>query len=264
MRKIGSVWRILLITLGGAIPSWCVAEDVYAARFFARSEPGCFRILWEDDLVFHNSSAEDQLVRLLGVSNGDLPEVAPLRVPAGRTVSVRENANWSPQVPVPLWIVHLDVPPGVTIHSRAEAHSDSCTGGVPPSPSPDLGTFSLPIFRTLTAAGVRKVHLGADLGSENSYVNVGVFNAASVPASARIELRQACDDSILEQRTIGVPPNSIVQVAGLQGTPSGCPATRGTWLRYVTVTVDQPSLSYVVNKKSELSPPVAVPYNSPH
>jgi hypothetical protein len=247
-----------------ALPRWCVAEDVYAVRFTALSERCFFLIRWQDDIVFHNPTTEDRSVRLLGISNGELREPADqLLVPAGRTVNARGKVAWLPRAPVPHWVVHLDVPSGVILQSRAEAHSDSC-GGVPPSPTPELGAFSLPIFRALTPAGVRKNHLGADLGSENSYVNVGIYNAASTPASALIELRQGCNDSLLAQRSVGIPPNSIIQITGLNGTPSGCPTLQGSWMRYVTVTVDQPSLSYVINKKSELSPPIAVPYNSPH
>jgi hypothetical protein len=258
-----SGWRIVLILLACALPKTGFADDVYAVRFFARSEPCFFRILWEDDIVFHNSTAEDQVVRLLGVSNGELREPPEtLLVPAGRTVSAKGKVIWLPRIPVPLWFVHLDVPSGVIVQSRAEAHSDSC-GGVPPSPTPELGAFSLPVFRRLTPAGVSEVHLGADLGSENAYVNVGVYNAGASPASAVIELRQSCGDSLLAERTVQIPPNSIVQVTGLNGTPSGCPTTQGSWMRYVTVKVDQPSLSYVINKKSGLVFPISTPYNSP-
>jgi hypothetical protein len=263
MRVRSFLWRAVFAILAGTLPGWCVAEDVYAVRFFARSEPCPLLILWEDDIVFHNSTSADKTIRLLGVSNGEAREPAEqLLVPAGRTVSAKGRVAWLPETSVTLWVVHLDVPGGVIVQSRAEAHSDFC-GGAPPSPTPELGAFSLPTFRALTSAGVRKVHLGADLGSENSYVNVGIYNSATIPASASIELRQSCGDSLLEQRTVVIPPNSIVQVTGLNGTPSGCPTIQGSWMRYVTVTVDQPSLSYVVNKKTDLRFPISVPYNSP-
>jgi hypothetical protein len=264
MRMSNSLWRVFVMTLACGLPRWCIAEDVYAVRFFARSELCPFLILWEDDIVFHNSTTGDKSVRLLAVSNGELRDAAEqLLIPAGRTVSANGKVAWLPRSPVPLWVVHLDVPSGVIVQSRVEVHTDSC-GGVPPSPTPELGAFSLPVFRALTPARVRKIHLGADLGSEVSYVNVGIYNAATISASALIELRQGCDDALLEPRNVEIPPNSIVQFAGFHGVPSRCPATQGSWSRYVTVTVDQPSLSYVVNKKSELRFPVSVPYNSPH
>ncbi len=253
-------WTICIV-LCCLIPAWCVAEDLYAVRFGARSEPGFFGILWKDELVFHNANADDRSVRLLGVSNGEPFEMdSQLLVPAGRTVWA--GPNWGPRPGVPLWVVHLDVPPGVIVQSRAEARFE--IQGPPPASAPDMGSFSLPVFRALTAAGARQVHLGADLGSERSYVNVGIYNAGAVPATAFIVLRQGCDDSLLDQRTVEIPPNWTIQVTGLSGTPSGCQFVQGSWTRYVTVKVDQPSLSYIVNKKSDLPPLTSIPYNSPH
>jgi hypothetical protein len=261
MQRRRSRWAIFAV-LAGVMPGVCSGEDLYAVRFIARSEPGCLFIRWEDELVFHNAITEDRTVTLLGVSNGEPPDSdRQLLVPAGRTV--REPGNWSPKGGVPLWVVHLDVPSGVAVQSRAEAHSDFC-GGAPPSPTPDQGSFSLPVFRALTPANVRQVHLGADLGSERSYVNVGIYNAGAVSATYSIELRQACDDSLLDQRSANLPPNSIIQVTGLSGVTTGCPRIQGSWTRYVTVRVDQPSLSYIVNKKSDLVLPTSVPFNSPH
>ena len=254
-------WAIFAV-LAGLMTGVCAGEDLYAVRFIARSEPGCLFIRWEDELVFHNANTEDRIVTLLGVSNGEPPDSGThLLVPAGRTV--REPGGWSPKGGVPLWVVHLDVPAGMVVQSRAEAHSDFC-GGAPPSPTPDQGSFSLPVFRALTSANVPQVHLGADLGSERSYVNVGIYNAGIGFATSSIELRQACDDSLLDQRTVEVPPNSIIQVSGMSGNTSGCPRIQGSWTRYVTVKVDQPSLSYIVNKKTGLVLPTTVPYNSPH
>jgi hypothetical protein len=252
----------VLATLAFLNPGSGAADDLYAVRFVARSEPGCLFIRWEDELVFHNAGMGDRIVTLLGVSNGALPETnRQLLIPAGRTV--RLDGSWTPRGGALLWVLHLDVPVGVAVQSRAEAHTDWC-GGAPPSPTPDMGSFSLPVFRALTAANVRQVHLGADLGSQGSYVNVGIYNAGIVSATSSIELRQACDDSLLDQRTVEVPPNSIIQVSGMSGNTSGCPRIQGSWTRYVTVKVDQPSLSYIVNKKSGLVLPTTVPYNSPH
>jgi hypothetical protein len=256
------VWAILAGLFAG-MPGVSAGEDLYAVRFFARSGSGFLLILWEDELLFHNTNTEDRIVTLLGVSNGEPPDGdRQLQVPAGRTVRIR--SGWAPRGGADLWAVHLDVPAGVVVQSRAEAHSD-CICGRPPSPTPDMGSFSLPVFRALTPANVRQVHLGADLGGERSYVNVGIYNAASAPATYSIELRQACDDAILDQRRADIPPNSIVQVTGLSGTPSGCPGIQGgSWNRYVKVNVDKPSFSYIVNKKSDLVLPTSVPFNSPH
>jgi hypothetical protein len=266
------------IALGLLRPCSLPAEDVYAVRFVSVSSiNGFWEILWRDDIVFHNTTAQDATVRLLAMSNGGSPEPpTELRVPAHATVSASADAasrtNWFPRTgePVPLWVVHLDVPPGIVVQSRAEAHSTTSLGGIPPSPVPDLGVFSLPVFRTLTPASTPKVHLGADLSTgtnfaDANYTNVGIYNAASVTANAIIQLRQGCNDALLEERRVEIAPDTIVQIGGLRGTASGCPVVNpgaSSWMKYVTVEVDQPSLSYIVNKKPGVGFPPVVPYGS--
>ncbi len=206
------------------------------------------------------------VVTLLGVSNGTVPATpTSLSVPPGRTVSAFLATNWRPVEFPPLWVVHLNVPDGVVIQSRAEAFSTLCPpSGAPPSPVPDLGSFQLPIARALTPAGTTRILLGADLGAEASTSNVGVFNAGASSATAVIEVHQACDDSILDRQAIVVPPNSLVQVGGVGGEPScpGPPTPAPSWIKYVAVTVDQDSFSYVVNKSADLPTKPLVPYGS--
>ena len=120
----------------------------------------------------------------------------------------------------------------------------------------------------MTPAGSKKVFLGADLGAEANHSNIGVFNGGTETAHAVIEIHQACGDVLLDSRTITVAPNVLVQVnglaAGLGPADNGCsPNTPGNWVRYVTVTVDQPSFSYVVVKMDEFTGPPAIPYGAP-
>jgi hypothetical protein len=275
---LSKITSVVWIAVGLLWPRSSPAEELYAVRFNTLSSiNGFLRIHWRDDIVFHNTTSRDVAVRLLGMSNGGNAETpTALVVPANRTVSASAEAaartNWSPRTGelVPLWVVHLDVPQGVVVQSRAEAHTD-LFGGIPPSPVPDLGAFSLPVFRALVPANQLKVHLGADLGSaanplsEISYTNVGVYNASSTVASATIQLRQACNDALLEERRIAIAPDTIVQVNGLRGIPTGCSFAgpgASSWMKYVTVLVDQPSLSYIVNRKSVLPFPPAISYGS--
>lgn len=247
------------------------AGDVYAVRFEAHSHlaDGFLCVNWYDDLVFHNPTSTDATVSLLGLSNSPTP-TAPtaLVVPAGKTVAATTHVNWNPIPPTPLWIVHLDVPDGLIVQSRAEAFSEICIGGVPPSLVPDYGAFSLPIGRSLTPAGSKKVFLGADLGAEANHSNVGVFNGGTETAHAVIEIHEACGEVLLDSRTISIAPDMLVQVnglaAGLGAADNGCPTyTPGNWVRYVTVTVDQPSFSYVVVKMDDLTVPPTIPYGAP-
>lgn len=244
-----------------------LAGEAYALRFFTlSSQDGCARVLWQDDLVFHNPTPETATVRLLGVSNGSPPATPlTLEVPAGRTVSTTGRVNWFPNPTSPIWMVHLSFPDELVVQSRADVFSTSCLGGAPPSPVPDLGMFPLPIFRSLVPANVPKIHLGADLGAVNSRTNVGVYNPGDQGATALIEIRQACDDSVIATRSFSVPPNTVVQAVGLGGPAQGCglftPAQE--WIRYVTVRVDQPSISFIVNRITELPVTPAVPYLAP-
>ncbi len=230
--------------------------------------PFCNSVFWKDTLVFRNDGPTDARIQLLSVSNGGIlrpPGVMPI-VPAGRTFAFPDD--WQPASESPVWVVKLDVPDGVTVKSRVNAFSYRCAGPQP-SGDPDLGALSLPVFDHLTPAGSRQVHLGADIGSQPSVVNVGVYNDADVSASATIEIRQVCDDSIRESRTVAVPAKALVQLSGIGGTGTDCAAIPdgspfNHWMRYVVVTIDQPGLSYIVNRSFAIQDPAPlIPYASP-
>ena len=88
-----------------------------------------------------------------------------------------------------------------------------------------------------------------DLGLATSRFNAGIFNAGSATAAANIAVYQACDDTLLETRTVSIPADTAIQVGGLGSVLTHCPAETplNIWLRYAVVRVDQPSLSYIVN-----------------
>lgn len=147
-----------------------------------------------------------------------------------------------------MWILHLDVPSGVVVESRNEFYlvfTNYVPAGFPPAP---LGKVSMPVFRELESAGKDQIHLGTDLSGNSSRANVGVYNASSETATAVIQLRNACDDAVVDSRTVSVPPNTVVQIGGLHSISSSCNVNgiRG-WARYTIVNVSQPSITFVSN-----------------
>ena len=238
-----------LLALGLAAGS-AFGSEMWAFRFNSISLAQSTS--WHDDLVFHNTTAQDAVVRLLGVSNGGVAPGYPteVSVPAGRTVSMKEHFGVWESPDAMLWVVHLDVPESVLTYSRGGAHAECPSPcGAPPNPFPNLGAFSMPVFHSLVPAGQAQIHMGADLGFQKSRVNIGIYNSGASIATAAIVLRQACDDSVLESRMVSVPADTVLQFGGFGSLETSCDARdfENIWLRYVTVTVDQPSLSYIVN-----------------
>jgi hypothetical protein len=256
-----SRWSFGLVLLLAASPG--PGAEAWAFRFDLRT----FNNSWHDDLSFHNTTDQDAVVRLLGVSNGTIDEGTPLdvAVPAGRTVSLSDLFGvWQLGVEADLWVARFDVPEGVLVSSRGGLDSECPSPcGAPPNPFPDLGAFTMPVFRSLTPAGARQFHFGADLGKQSSRSNVGIYNGGAAAGTATIALYRACDDALLGVRTVRLPANFALQV-GITGddAPVACsdPSKLNTWLRYVTVTMDQPSLTYVFNVVKDLNPYPHLPF----
>lgn len=227
------------------------ASDVYVVQGSAigPQRNACDWYNWIGDVLFHNATSAPQTITLLGISNGDLPVGTDrtLTIPAGRTMSAFIQRNWSPLPTTvnPLWVDHLDVPNGVVLESRMEIGIS--TGCGPGQFGPLNGKLSFPVFRELQPAGVTAIHLGTDLGMVDARNNVGVFNAGSATANVHIELHQGCDDQTLSTVDVTVPPNTTRQF-GIRDIATACPATGGGtkgWVTYVTVTSDQPGISFV-------------------
>jgi hypothetical protein len=253
----------LFLTL---IAAFAGAAEAYVFRFHSQgASGGVLRIEWNDDLILHNTTGQDQVVRLLEMTGGAGDRTPQIPVPAGRTVTLNllnRPGIWEPEA-LSLWVVHLEVPDGVLVRSRADAFSCLCLGGQPQSGVPDFGSFAMPVFAALVPAGERQVHMGADLGGETSRVNVGFFNGGTTASNVSIDLYSACGDQLVERQTLAVGPGSVRQISLAASTLPECsdPST-APWLRYVTVVADQPSLSYVVNRQSDLSSLPRIPYGS--
>lgn len=253
------------------VASTASGVEVYVVRFLtgtpAPTGPNCEYLYWQDEMIFHNTGDAPASVRLISVSNGARP-ANPEALPIGpRTTRTSDGdasiltGTWGPTPPASLWVAHLDVPDGILAVSRASVRTFA---GCNPFPGPSGRTFAgvpMPVVRELTPPGVRSVHLGVDLGGtdtagpEVARTNVGIYNAGAATASAFIELRQACDDSVVTNRSLSIPANSIVQTRMDADVFEGCNGLNAAgYDRYVVVTVDQPSLSYSISLSNQRPP----------
>jgi hypothetical protein len=234
-----------------------IAGEIWAFRFNSSSQG--ISVSWHDDLVCHNATGQDAAVRLVGISNGHIRtnETIKIPVPAGRTVSLaRRWGVWEPDSYPALWVVRADVPEGVVVASRGGVHGECPSPcGAPTNPSPTLGAFPMPVFQALVAPGQRQVLIGTDAGAQSSRFNLGLYNAGEREAVATVSVYQACDDALLESRTVAVAANTALQVGGFGSAKTHCHDADGepnTWLRYAVVVMDQPGLAYVFNVVDDL------------
>ncbi len=239
-----------------------LAREVYVIdveALGARLASECSSVAWEADTVFLNRGTTDAVVTLLGVSNGPRRPVATpttITVRAGRATSIRQEVDifWGPSSHDEIWMYRLDVPDDVTVNTELFPSADSETCG--PGSNfviQKFGKIELPTFEHLVAANERQTITGLTLGALESHINVAVFNAGAVPASAKIEIRRACDGLLIQQSTSSIPANTIQQFTNFSGAVTGSecpPPTFGPFgsnglhnLAFATVTVDQPSLS---------------------
>ncbi len=253
--------RLSLLAL--IVSSSASATDIYVVQGAANGPPlnSGELILWSTDAVFYNAGITDARVRLLGISNGGGGTINPAEftIPPRRSASLQRLVSaWRPGANDPLWIIHLEVPPEVVADSLLFIGSTTVPGfpAVPITRPFRFGKVRLPVFNALVPAGQPQVHLGTYLGSPSdipSRINVGIYNGGSVPATARIEIRQQCDDTVVDSRAVIVPADSLIQVTGFQALERNCPpfvpGTLGGSFDavYTLVTVDLPSLSFVSN-----------------
>jgi hypothetical protein len=230
-----------------------LAADAYFVRFTAegrRAISGGSSILWLDDILLYNTTSMPATVRFLGVSNGTAQnDPRSLVLPPQQTISVNAAQSvtntWQPLDRLsPLWVLHLDVPPGVVAESRDQYYVLFNVPELFPAPR---GKVSMPIFRDLVAAGIPQVHVGTDLGGNDARLNIGIYNASPDTATATIEIRRACDNALVDSRVVAIAGNTVVQAGGLAiGTSAGCPAgSAPPWARNTLITVSQPSFTFI-------------------
>lgn len=255
-----------------------LAAEVYVVRFITSGtlvEPPCKYLRWNDHLLFHNTASQAATVRFLGVSNGPpRADASNLTVPAGRSRSVAGTLlGWNPNGNAVLWVNRLDVPDGVLLASRLEVAVGSGAPCAPASDGRGVGATGLPTFSSLRAPNERQYHLATDIGADatgyaaNARINVGIYNAGSMTATATVEVHRGCDERLMESRTTSIPADSILQVLGLStrtGPGCGSPFTTNLYTTYVIVRVDQPSFSYAVTLSNELPPQIPIGVSLTH
>jgi hypothetical protein len=239
----------------------------------------CDVVSWRTDAIFYNNGSDTARVSFRGVSNGpERPHGSSFEIPPGRSASlVRmvENA-WEPLSNDPLWVLHVETTGDVLTKNLlliGTGQHYRCHG-IPPIYYEDRGRVALPPYTSLTPANARQVHLGTYLGRDTpSRLNVGVYNAASVSAEARIEVRRHCDDSVVVARTATIPANNLTQIAvtKLGNSDAGCAPYLGgdgelggpPASLYTVVVVDQPSVTYVANVIDSVMPIAGVAISPP-
>jgi len=256
MKKL---WLVVLTLFAGSNLSYLYASDVYVVQGDARGPiVGPEIILWSTDAFFFNRGPSEARVKLLSVSNGGLNPSAPteLFVTSQRSASLsthRLNGSWRPvDSASPLWVLHLDVPETVVVDDALFIGAAPSMLASPFAAPFKYGKIRLPIFRSLFPANEPQIHLATFLGDAAnipSHANVAIYNGGSTTAAARIDVRQQCDDAIVQTATVAVEANSIVQVTGLTAKAGECSADPGAPPSsvYIVVIVDQPSFSFVSN-----------------
>jgi hypothetical protein len=252
-------------------PAIASGSDVYVVRFNTSGAPipipPCGGMVYQDALVFYNSGDSDASITLLGVSNGVAADPQSLVVSARQTRSSQGDSvatgSWAPDPQPALWVAHLNVPDQMQIKSRLlvlEGQPPSCNGFPGPYARVYAG-ISMPVITHLTPPNIPQVLLGTDIGgnvaetADDGRINVGVYNGGSIPASAVVEVRRACDGGLVANRSAMIMPNTIEQLGGLTSVFTGCSALQaGGYESYVLVTVDQPSFSYAITLSNHRLP----------
>jgi hypothetical protein len=239
-----------------------LADDYYLIEMNAPGQAifdGCSNFFWDADAIFYNLGADDQVVTLAGVSNGEVPTYLPtsFHVAPGRAASLRQAIGipWAPASAPPMWIIHITAPPALLVDSEmplAIVVGGSVNGVCQRQVlfMQQNGKTQLPVFRSLVAASQRQVIRGLSIGVVPGHINVAIYNAGANTASATIEVHRACDGAITETRNVVIGPNIAQQFTGfaIPETVNACaqldPSAGTNGLAYVIVTVDQPSLTF--------------------
>ncbi len=255
---LGSVITVLIASTVFASDVWVVQGSAQAA-----TPTPCLFTLWVGDVLFFNTNPGSVNVALIGTSDSPpASSQASFTIGAGQaaTLNAKTNFTWVPSSRPPIWVDHLSVPDGVRIESRLELSEAECFP--PPASFPAaFGKLSFPVYRSLAPAGSQQLFLGADNGTADSRVNIGVYNAGTVRAAAHLEVRRACDDLVVATEGVTIAPNSLTQFSlqPTQDRPACIDNRANAYANYATVTVDQPSLAYVStlsNHPLDMNPPV--------
>jgi hypothetical protein len=272
MRYFNGALMISLFVGLLCFPAVLRASDAYFVGFDSRGQGN---VVWNDVILFYNTGTLPASIRFLGVTDDGAPSASrtPIVLPPRKTVSLDSltDGTWRARQlpPVPIWVLHLDVPDGVIVESRNQYREEPMTSFEPVLSTP-RGKVPMPIIRQLTPAGAPQVHIGTDLGGWDSRINVIVYNGGTEPATATVEVRRSCTDAVVDSRIVTVLPNSVMQVSGLRaatpslGSSEDClNGATPPWARNTIVTMTQPGFSIVSNVNENISLPFSPPGTVP-
>lgn len=245
----------LVVSLAVFGSGHAIASDLWAVRVGGDGPTidTCNVTEFTSSLLLINKSREPATVSLLGVSSGaGKPFTSTVVVPAMRSfaASADRGVLWGPAVQSLAWVIHLDVPDLLLVRNRLDLRVRAICVVEPglPNLTPQLGRAELPVFRELVPAGVEQDLVGIDNGSVDSDVHVFVYNAGTTTASASVAIRNACDDSIVEQHSMAVASNSTAEIiidSQHMCVPIQTPFA-DTWSLNAAISVDQPSISFAL------------------
>ena len=238
------------------------AADIYVVQGQATGPIiGQEMILWSTDALFFNAGSDTARVQLRGTSNGVAAPLPPTAfdIAPHRSASLGQEVGnrWHLGSPT-IWVHHLDVTGDVITENLLFLGAMGTSTGIG-SPF-KYGKVHLPIVHALTPPGQPQVHLGTYLGISAqipSRINVAIYNAAAMIASAHIEVRNVCDDSLIDAKEALIPADTILQVSGFRNEgscPESTPIGGPPQAVYTIVTVDQPSFSFVSTLANNTGP----------
>ena len=249
-----SMARLLVLTTTFLLsfPSVMAASEAWIIRGEAYSN-GAFcgtRALFNADAFFYNTGVSSARVQILEVSNGGAPAAPASFDVAPGDVAELGGSHVETYPAGLLWVTHVSIPDDVVIDGALVWHFiDLCKGA---SPYPYyLGRLTLPVFTALTPAGKVALHPGTDLGVENARTNVGIYNGGDAGAMATVRVYlHSCGAAPVQTRSVSVDPRTAMQVS----VPPVAVCDPADPTAYVTVVVDQPSLSWVTTLSNESLP----------
>ncbi len=251
--------RALLLIVTAAYASAASARDIWVVMGSVRGPAsGCSPVYtWVADAYLHNVGLQAASLKVIDTSNGGGP--VPIDTPVLPQQSVALSRLFGDRAPrVPLFVTHLTVGDSILAEGRLEYLYDFPCSTFPPLLGP-VGKGLLPVFTALQPPLAAQTHLGTDLALQKARINVGIYNDGDVTAVATVETRRpGCIGAAPERQSILIPPKTIIQTT--VNTPAICNAgdpLMPPWEVVTTVTVDQPSLSYVSVVSNEQAPVIS-------
>ena len=248
--------RAILLMAMTLCASAASARDVWVIMGNAKGPvSGCSQVYtWTADAYFHNVGTEAVSIKIIDSSNGGGPAAIDAIVLPQQAVAL--SRLFGARAPsLPLFVAHLAVDDSILGEGRLEYRYDFPCSTLPPLLGP-VGKGSLPVFTELQPALIPRPHFGTDLALQKARINVAIYNDGNVMAVATVETRRpGCIGAAPERQSVLIPPKTIIQAT--VKTPANCDVgdpLMPAWEVVTTVTVDQPSLSYVSVVSNERAP----------